>query len=101
MAHKVVLLLAMNLDYELNYLIPRMQTYSLTENFETDWKFITLQIGSNDQCASCIGALVANGIAEAYGQYIETAIERIKANIPRTVVNLRKVLFTEEGGDLR
>lgn len=82
--------LAMNLDYELDYLIPRMQTYSLSENYLTDWKFITLQIGSNDQCASCNGSYVADVTADAYGQYVEATIERIKANIPRTVINLRK-----------
>ena len=37
--------LAMNLDDELDYLIPRMKEIE-DINFESDWKMITIQIGS-------------------------------------------------------
>ena len=37
--------LAMNLEDELDYLIPRMKELP-NVNFETDWKLITIQIGS-------------------------------------------------------
>lgn len=30
---------------------------------------------------------------EAYGKYVEAAIQRIQKEVPRTVVNLRKILF--------
>ncbi|CAO0790875.1 unnamed protein product [Mucor circinelloides] len=79
---------AMNLDYELDYLIPRMKSYILSTSYKNDWKFITIQIGSNDQCASCNSSITDHVTAAAYGQYVEAAIERIKAEIPKTVVNL-------------
>ncbi|KAI8888184.1 hypothetical protein K501DRAFT_173727 [Backusella circina FSU 941] len=80
--------LAMNLDLELDYLIPRMKTYSLTSNYNNDWKMITIQIGSNDQCAACSGIFDSNVTPEAYGKYVDAAIQRIKKEIPKTVVNL-------------
>ncbi|KAI9477877.1 MAG: hypothetical protein EXX96DRAFT_229104 [Benjaminiella poitrasii] len=80
--------LAMNLDYELDYLIPRMKSYILSTSFANDWKFITIQIGSNDQCAACKADLAEYVTAEAYGQYVEAAVQRIKAEIPKVVVNL-------------
>ncbi|GAN07733.1 phospholipase a2 [Mucor ambiguus] len=79
---------AMNLDYELDYLIPRMKSYILSTSYKNDWKFITIQIGSNDQCASCNSSITDHVTATAYGQYVEAAIKRIKAEIPKTVVNL-------------
>lgn len=68
-----------------------MKSYILSTNYQKDWKLITLQIGSNDQCAAC-GSNANYVTAEAYGNYVEAAIERIKAEIPKTVVNLRKLL---------
>ncbi|KAF1799439.1 hypothetical protein V8B55DRAFT_1579453, partial [Mucor lusitanicus] len=79
---------AMNLDYELDYLIPRMKSYILSTSYKNDWKFITIQIGSNDQCASCNSSITDHVTASAYGQYVEAAIKRIQAEIPKTVVNL-------------
>lgn len=52
---------------------------------------ITIQIGSNDQCASCDSTLAEYVSPDAYGQYVEAAIERIKKEIPKVVVNLRKL----------
>jgi lysophospholipase L1-like esterase len=82
----------MNLQYELDYLIPRMKSYFLTTNYETDWKMVTLQIGSNDQCASCNSTITDHVTPTAYGQYVEAAIQRIKTEIPKVVVNLRKII---------
>jgi phospholipase B1 len=122
--------LAMNLDYELDYLIPRMYAYVIHDciylhifilflgmkslisksDIQNVWKMVTIQIGSksnicncylfllkpsisfvgNDQCASCGADYASNVTADAYSGYVEAAIERIKANMPKTVVNLRK-----------
>ncbi|KAL9539613.1 hypothetical protein MBANPS3_010164 [Mucor bainieri] len=79
---------AMNLDYELDYLIPRMKSYAFSTDYENDWKMITIQIGSNDQCASCGGIIEDHVTADAYGNYVEAAIERIRAEIPKVVVSL-------------
>ncbi|KAI8876826.1 hypothetical protein K501DRAFT_199541 [Backusella circina FSU 941] len=80
--------LAMNLDYELDYLIPRMKLLISDSDFQNVWKMVTIQIGSNDQCASCGADYASNVTANAYSGYVEAAIERIKENMPKTVVNL-------------
>lgn len=57
-------------------------------NFSNDWKMITIQIGSNDQCASCLSPWKSEVTAEKFGSYVEKAVERIQKSIPRTIVNL-------------
>ncbi|KAI8147359.1 hypothetical protein BJV82DRAFT_595202 [Fennellomyces sp. T-0311] len=78
--------MAMNLDRQLDYLITRMKA-TIGLNFQSDWKLINLQIGSNDLCLSCSNTPFDLS-AEAYGNYVSAAIERIRTNIPRTIVNL-------------
>lgn len=73
-----------------------MKSYILSTNYQKDWKMITIQIGSNDQCAACGDAIAEHVTADAYGKYVEAAIDRIKAEIPKVVVNLRKLLIIEE-----
>ncbi|KAG0743573.1 hypothetical protein G6F62_004488 [Rhizopus arrhizus] len=81
--------MAMNLDYELDYLIPRIKAhFLLSGGYSTAWKMITIQIGSNDQCASCNPLISKYATPEAYGKYVEAAIQRIQKEIPKTVVNL-------------
>ncbi|KAG1245631.1 hypothetical protein G6F68_014978 [Rhizopus microsporus] len=83
--------MAMNLDYELDYLIPRIKAhFLLSGGYSTAWKMITIQIGSNDQCATCNPLISKYATPEAYGKYVEAAIQRIQKEIPKTVVNLSK-----------
>ncbi|KAI9025840.1 hypothetical protein CLU79DRAFT_789620 [Phycomyces nitens] len=77
---------AKNLITELDYVIPRMKDYPGID-FENDWKLITIQIGSNDQCGSCT-SFANESTVEAYTLYVEAAIERIQNDIPKTIVNL-------------
>ncbi|CAO3625929.1 unnamed protein product [Mucor hiemalis] len=81
--------MAKHLNFELDYLTIRMKTYSpsMLFTYGSKWKFITIQIGNNDQCAFC-GPYKADVTPEAYGNYVEAAIVRIKEEMPRTVVNL-------------
>ncbi|KAI8142664.1 hypothetical protein BJV82DRAFT_613796 [Fennellomyces sp. T-0311] len=78
---------ALTLDDELDYLIPRMKEIP-DVNFETDWKMITIQIGSNDQCASCDEDRQNESSPDVYAGYVGAAIERIRNEIPRVLVNL-------------
>lgn len=79
--------MAMNLDHELDYLIPALKL-SPGVNFKKDWKLINVQIGSNDQCASCIDEFIDVLTPELYGKHVEAAVERIRKNIPNVLVNL-------------
>ncbi|KAI9322818.1 hypothetical protein BX666DRAFT_2117993 [Dichotomocladium elegans] len=77
--------IAADLNSQLDYLIPLMKTTA--SNFTEDWKLITIQIGSNDQCSSC-GDKAGEVAVEQFGAYVAEAIARIKENIPRVIVNL-------------
>ncbi|CAO3664559.1 unnamed protein product [Rhizopus stolonifer] len=79
-----------NLDHELDYLVHRMKSYlSKNDKFEKSWKMITIQIGSNDQCAACSASDNEKYVKpEIYGQKVEAALQRIQKEIPRVVVNL-------------
>ncbi|CAM0140608.1 unnamed protein product [Umbelopsis sp. WA50703] len=75
---------ASNLQHELDYLIPAI-TNLPGGNLQTDWKIVTLQIGTNDQCSACddtTGTLTP----EAYGNYVRAAIQRIQQNVPRVIL---------------
>ncbi|KAG0170907.1 hypothetical protein DFQ30_001795 [Apophysomyces sp. BC1015] len=79
--------LAMDLEHELNYLLPALKNFPGI-NYKTDWKMINIQIGSNDQCGSCIDTLVDILTPEKYGSYLDKALSRIHQNVPRVLVNL-------------
>jgi hypothetical protein len=55
-------------------------------------QFLNLQIGSNDLCLAC--ASVSNQTtfigADEYEKNIREALEKIRTNIPRVFVNIRR-----------
>jgi phospholipase B1 len=51
---------------------------------------INLQIGSNDQCASCIDTVFPMLTPKKYGEHVTAAVERIRKKVPRVLVNLSK-----------
>lgn len=57
-------------------------------NYANDWKMINIQIGSNDMCGACDPAHADDVTPEKYGAYVEAAIERIRANISKVLINL-------------
>ncbi|KAG2172290.1 hypothetical protein INT43_004832, partial [Umbelopsis isabellina] len=83
--------LAENLDHELDYLIAGNLALAMATlpggNFLTDWKLITIQIGSNDQCSSC-NTNNTESTPQAYGNYVRAAVQKIQKYIPRVIVNL-------------
>ncbi|KAI7904752.1 uncharacterized protein BX663DRAFT_431471 [Cokeromyces recurvatus] len=79
--------MAPNIDHQLDYLIPAMKLMPGID-FKNDWKLINVQIGSNDQCASCIDSVIPLLTPTKYGEHITNAVERIRKNIPRVIVNL-------------
>ncbi|KAI8969715.1 hypothetical protein BDB01DRAFT_855575 [Pilobolus umbonatus] len=79
--------MAMNLNSELTYMINSMKFMPFV-NYNNDWKMINVQIGSNDQCASCIDEFISLLRPDLYGGYVEAVVERIRRNIPKVLVNL-------------
>ncbi|XP_067948564.1 phospholipase B1, membrane-associated-like [Watersipora subatra] len=58
-------------------------------NYMTDWKVITLLVGGNDLCNSCINPVAYS--AAAYKDGIERALDILHRHLPRTLVNLVEV----------
>lgn len=85
--------MAPNLDHELDYLISEMKILPGVD-FNNDWKFINVQIGSNDQCASCIDSVIDYLTVSDYGTHMTAAVERIRNEIPKVIVNLSKNDFS-------
>ncbi|ORZ13271.1 hypothetical protein BCR42DRAFT_330935 [Absidia repens] len=79
--------MAFNLEVELGYVLSRMKSISGVD-VENDWKMITLQIGSNDQCASCNTTNSDKVTAEQYGASVEAAVKSIQSQSPKTIVNI-------------
>lgn len=56
-------------------------------NFEQDWKMITIQTASNNLCLSC-SFYASESTPDKIEYYVGALLERIQAEIPRTIVNL-------------
>lgn len=78
---------AMNLNHELDYLIPEMMSMEGID-FQNDWKMINIQIGSNDMCGACNSSYMDEVTPEKFTGHVEAAIKRIHDNIPNVLVNL-------------
>ncbi|XP_071485810.1 phospholipase B1, membrane-associated-like [Diadema antillarum] len=68
-------------------------------NFEKDWKFITLFIGGNDLCSGCISSY--ENTAEEFVQDVESAIQTIHDEVPRTFLNVLTVPLVSTLSELR
>ncbi|KAI9243525.1 hypothetical protein BY458DRAFT_485853 [Sporodiniella umbellata] len=80
--------MSVNLDHELDYLIPEMKSKLSPEVFREGWKLITLQIGGNEQCRICDADKKNATHPLTYRDRIESAILRLQREVPRVVINL-------------
>lgn len=71
---------------QLNYLIRQANQNPLI-NVQQDWKVLTIMIGANDLCASCSFNLTYLS-ADDYEMNLMGTLERIRASLPRTFVNI-------------
>ncbi|KAK9760652.1 hypothetical protein K7432_015116 [Basidiobolus ranarum] len=78
--------LSTNLATEVDYLLGRIKKYPGID-IQNDWKLLTLQLGSNDLCQSCLDLFQFTG-PDVYEKNIRAAIERVRKSIPRVVVSL-------------
>ncbi|KFO23324.1 Phospholipase B1, membrane-associated [Fukomys damarensis] len=70
-------------------LVERMKT-STEINPETDWKLVTLFIGSNDLCQYCENP--ADPLTEEYVQHIQQALDIFYEKLPRAFINVVEVM---------
>jgi phospholipase B1 len=66
-------------------LVHRLQTHSEVD-FQNDWKFVSIFIGGNDMCGYCHDP--AGHSAERFAADIQTAVQILYDNVPRTIVSL-------------
>ncbi|CAF3262459.1 unnamed protein product [Rotaria socialis] len=81
-----------------NMLADRMITALGAAKFASDWKLVTFFIGGNDLCSYCKATDRLS--AANYTNNIKTALNILKARMPRTIVNLVTVLNVAELEDL-
>ena len=77
--------IAADLPGQADVLISSMKA-STAFNFNNDWKMVTIFIGGNDLCRMCNGD--PNNEPANYISFIEQAIDKIVANVPRVFINL-------------
>ena len=85
-------------ENQISALLLRMQQ-DTSVNMQTDWKVITVFVGGNDLCAFCKDQTVYS--AANYAAHIKRTLDFIKANFPRTFVNLVHTIDITEEGKLR
>ncbi|KAG8854234.1 hypothetical protein FRC20_001083 [Serendipita sp. 405] len=80
--------LASNLLHEVrDYLVPQVKARKIPKSA---FKYLNLQIGSNDICSFCFQSIVQNGPAspDDFEKSIRETLEAVRAGIPNTVVNI-------------
>ncbi|KAI8994736.1 hypothetical protein BDB01DRAFT_714699 [Pilobolus umbonatus] len=83
-----------NLDGQIDYLVDQLDlAYESNNASINDWKLITIFIGSNDICHSCT---VATSSPNNYEAYLLKAVDRIRNEIPNTIVQLLGLLRVQE-----
>lgn len=79
-----------NLDHELDYLLKQLED-AYDENLiqPSDWKLLTIFIGSNDVCHSCD---TLSKQPTSFASNIQKALERIRLNVRNVLVQIGKAL---------
>ncbi len=73
------------MPYQAQLLVDRMRAMADVD-FENDWKVVTLFIGGNDLCDYCYSE--AELSVENYKNHIQSALDILHAQLPRTFVNV-------------
>jgi phospholipase B1 len=82
------------LNHELDYLLSHLEeAYSNNKIQRTDWKLLTLFIGSNDICHACA---VNSSLPEPYALNVQLALERIRLNIPQVLIQIIGMIRVDE-----
>jgi len=69
-------------------------------DFHNDWKLITLFIGGNDLCRYCLQIGGHDHEPENYINFIKIGLDRLHAELPRTLVNFVSMVSIEDIRDM-
>lgn len=82
------------MNHELDYILSQLDdAYNNNKIQRTDWKLLTLFIGSNDICHACV---VNSSLPEPYALNVQMALERIRLNIPKVLIQIIGMLRVDE-----
>eukprot|EP00696_Hemimastix_kukwesjijk_P006168 gnl/Hemi2/17809_TR5873_c0_g1_i1.p1 gnl/Hemi2/17809_TR5873_c0_g1~~gnl/Hemi2/17809_TR5873_c0_g1_i1.p1 ORF type:complete len:392 (-),score=136.76 gnl/Hemi2/17809_TR5873_c0_g1_i1:19-1128(-) len=85
-----------NLVSQVKYLGEQLQKMP-NVNVQEDWKLLTIFIGANDLCFSCVPFFGTKPLsADAFEAHLRAALEAVRAALPRVFVNLVE-LFNVSG----
>ncbi|CEG83532.1 hypothetical protein RMATCC62417_17437 [Rhizopus microsporus] len=85
---------SLNLDHELDYTMDVLQkAYDDNKAKPTDWKLITIFIGSNDICHSCTES---TSLPVPFAANVQTAIERIRKSMSHVLVQIIGIMKVQD-----
>ncbi|KAI9481391.1 MAG: hypothetical protein EXX96DRAFT_481185 [Benjaminiella poitrasii] len=85
---------SLNLDHELDYILDELDDlYKSGTVQRTDWKLLTLFIGSNDICHSCTQP---TSLPTTFGVNILAAVERVRTSISNVLVQIVGVMRVQD-----
>jgi hypothetical protein len=80
---------SLNLNHEIDYVLGQLNAlYKAGTVQPTDWKLLTLFIGSNDICHSCAEP---TSLPPAFGVNVLAAVERIRTSVTNVLVQIGNV----------
>lgn len=82
---------SLNLNHEIDYILDQLKDlYKFGQAEPTDWKLLTLFIGSNDICHSCTEP---TSLPPAFSVNILAAVERIRTSVSNVLVQIGRYLI--------
>lgn len=85
---------SLNLNHEIDYIIEQLEDrYDAGVAKPTDWKLVTLFIGSNDICHSCTET---TSLPPAFSVNALAAVERIRTSMTNVLVQVGKYAQTHK-----
>jgi len=82
--------------HQVKYLVKQMKSMEI--DIETSWKHITVLIGANDLCISCLIEKILS--ADEWEANLRKALDQIKAEIPRVIVSVVEIFNVSQVYDL-
>ncbi|XP_064403837.1 phospholipase B1, membrane-associated-like [Halichondria panicea] len=86
--------IAEDIPGQVRTLVDKIKNDISMESFNEDWKMITIWIGGNDLCAYCNDKTKYS--PSEYVKHIREGLDILKAELPRTFVNLVQILDVTE-----